>query len=140
LIKGDILRKLIYILVILLMAGCAYAQETTTEVLSRGGSSWDGSALPAYPDGKPEVTVLKITIPPGAQLPLHKHPVINAGVLVSGELTVITEDNHTLHLKAGESLIEVVDKWHYGRNEGTSPAVIIVFYAGITDQPITVKQ
>jgi quercetin dioxygenase-like cupin family protein len=139
--RRNILRRLSYIICFIsLLSGCAYNKELTTVVLSKGGSSWDGTALPSYPAGKPEVTILKITIPPGVQLPMHRHPVINAGFLVSGELTVITDDNKTLHLKAGESLIEVVNKWHYGKNEGTSPAVIIVFYTGTIDSPITVKQ
>jgi len=71
---------------------------------------------------------------------MHEHPVINAGVLLSGELTVITEDNKTLTLKAGEAIIEVVNTWHYGKNEGSKPAEIIVFYAGIPNGPVTVKK
>lgn len=71
---------------------------------------------------------------------MHKHPVINGGVLVKGELTVITEDNQTLNLEAGDSIIEVVDKWHYGKNEGNVAAEIIVFYAGVNGTPITVER
>ena len=52
----------------------------------------------------------------------------------------MTEDNETLHMKAGDSIVEVVDKWHYGKNEGNVPAEIIVFYAGIVDTPITIKK
>jgi len=111
-----------------------------TEVLAKAGISWDGSKLPDYPTSAPEITILRIKIPPGAQLPLHKHPVINAGVLLSGELTVVTEDNKILHLKAGESIIEVVNKWHHGKNEGNTTAEILVFYAGTLDAPITVKK
>ena len=70
---------------------------------------------------------------------LANHPVINAGVLIAGELTVITEDNKTLHLKAGDSIVELVNKKHYGKNEGTQTAEIIVFYAGIIDKSITIK-
>ena len=108
-------------------------------VLTKTSSSWDGNHLPDYPKGTPEVTILRITIPPGAQLPLHEHPVINAGVLLSGELTVITEDKSRLHLKAGDPIVEVVNTWHYGKNEGRQPAEILVFYAGVADSPITVK-
>lgn len=111
-----------------------------TEVLAKAGASWDGSKLPDYPAGAPEITILRIKIPSGAQLPLHTHPVINAGVLLSGELTVVTEDNKILHLKAGESIIEVVNKWHHGKNEGSTTAEILVFYAGTMDAPITVKK
>ena len=111
-----------------------------TEVLAKASLSWDGSHLPDYPKGSPEVTILRIKIPPGAQLPLHRHPVINAGVLLSGELTVVTKDNRTFHLKSGESIVEVVNKWHSGKNEGKKTAEIIVFYVGASDTPITVKE
>lgn len=110
------------------------------EVLAKSRVSWDGSRLPDYPKGAPEVTILSIKIPPGAQLPLHKHQVINAGVLLNGELTVVTEDNRTVHLKAGDSLVEVVGRWHYGKNEGKGTAEILVFYAGTPDTPITTKK
>jgi len=114
------------------------ASDVRVDVLSKSVLSWNGKTLPVYPEGKPEITILKITIPPGAFLPLHEHPVINAGVLLSGVLTVVTENGRTLHLKAGEAIVEVVDTWHYGRNEGNEPAEIIVFYAGITGRPITI--
>jgi quercetin dioxygenase-like cupin family protein len=96
--------------------------------------------LPDYATGKPEITILKIQIPPGSRLPLHKHGVINAGVLLRGELTVVTEDKKILYLKAGDPIIEVVNTWHYGKNEGETLAEIIVFYAGKVGAPITVYQ
>ena len=114
--------------------------EVTTEVLAKTGISWDGSPLPAYPDKSPEITILRITIPVGISLQLHRHSVINAGLLLSGELTVITEDDKTLHLNAGDPIVEVVNKWHYGKNTGNAPAVILVFYAGVIDMPITIKK
>ena len=51
-----------------------------------------------------------------------------------------TDDGRTLHLKAGEAIVEVVNTWHYGKNEGQEPAEIIVFYAGIAGEPITVRK
>jgi quercetin dioxygenase-like cupin family protein len=138
------MKKLIWgICLAVLFAGHVWAADAAgvqVDTLVIAGSSWDGNKLPQYATGIPEITILRIKIPPGVQLPLHEHPVINAGVLLSGELTVVTEKNETLHLKAGEALVEVVDKWHYGKNEGSEPAEIIVFYAGYADQPITVKR
>jgi quercetin dioxygenase-like cupin family protein len=110
------------------------------EVLAKTSSSWDGSSLPEYTKGKPEITILKVIIPPKTQLPLHKHSVINAGVLLKGNLVVVTEDRDTLYLEAGDPIVEVVNKWHYGSNEGNEPAEIIVFYAGIQGAPITIKE
>lgn len=110
------------------------------KVLTKTTSSWNGSELPQYPEGQPEITILRITIPPKSQLPVHEHPVINAGVLLKGQLTVVTKDNETLHLRAGDSIVELVDKPHYGKNEGDEPAEIIVFYVGIKDRPITIRE
>lgn len=65
---------------------------------------------------------------------------INAGVLISGQLTVVTKDGKTLHLSAGDPIVEVVKTAHYGMNEGKVPAEIVVFYAGTIDAPITVTE
>ncbi len=125
---------------ILLLNACAgNINNVSVETLAKSSVSWNGQTLTAYPKGKPEITILRIKIPAGATLPMHEHPVINAGVLLSGELTVVTKDNKTLHLKAGDSIVEVVNKAHYGKNEGTKTAEIIVFYAGEVGKPITIK-
>ena len=127
---------------ILFLSGHVGAENVSAvkvETLAKSTSSWNGDSLPTYKNGQPEITILRITIPPGIQLPLHYHPVINAGVLLHGELTVTTKDKEILHLKAGDSIIEVVNKLYYGKNEGELPAEIIVFYAGISGVPITIK-
>jgi len=108
------------------------------EALIKTSQSWNGALLPTYPEGQPEITLLRITIPAGTQLPKHSHPFINAGVLISGELTVYTEDGKSNVLKAGDSIVEVVNTIHYGANEGDDPAEIIVFYAGIEGEAVTV--
>mgnify|MGYP001045988723 CR=1 FL=1 len=129
-----------------LLAGCASgpanreAKQTSVVVteLVRSAKSWDGALLPSYPEGQPEITILRILIPAGTRLDTHSHPVINAGVLLRGELTVLTVDGETLRLEAGDPIVEVVGKLHYGINEGEVPAEIIVFYAGAAGIPITV--
>ena len=140
--RTNIMKKLIYgICFALLLSSNVLAEDISAvqvDVLAKTGLSWDGRDLPEYPKGTPEITILRIKIPPGAQLPLHKHPVINAGVLLNGELTVVTEDNRTLHLKTGEAIVEVVNKWHYGKNESNKTAEILVFYTGVRDTPITI--
>ena len=138
------MKNLIYgICFLLLLSSTALAEEANAvrvDVLAKTSLSWDGSPLPDYPKGAPEITILRIKIPPGVQLVLHDHPIINAGLLLEGELTVVTEDNKMLHLKAGDSIVEVVNKRHYGKNEGTKTAVILVFYAGAADTPITLEK
>lgn len=112
----------------------------TSELLAETGRMWDGTDLPAYPTGRPKISMVKFTIPPGSELPWHKHPSINAGYVVSGLLSVRTEDGKELILKAGDAIIELVDKWHAGRNDGSEPVVIVVFYAGTPGVPLAIRK
>lgn len=131
----------IYVSLLLIAhASANTSPNVNVEVLTKTTQSWGNDKLPTYPQGQPEISILKFVIPPGTQLPLHKHPFINAGVLLSGELTVVSEHNDILHLKAGDTIVELVNKWHYGENEGDEPAEILVFYAGIQGKPITIKK
>ncbi len=109
-------------------------------LLKKSSKSWNKKALPSYNLGVPEITILKITIPPKTILPLHKHPVINAGVLLKGSLTVTTESGRQLEIQEGDAIIEVVQEWHYGENKGSEPAEIIVFYAGTKGTPLSIKK
>jgi quercetin dioxygenase-like cupin family protein len=116
------------------------ASEPSSELLIESHLSWNGDSLPSYPAGKPKISIVKVTIPPYSELPNHYHPVINAGIMLKGELTVIDEKGNTLHLKAGDPIIEVVDLVHYGKNEGDEPVEIVVFYAGTEGKEIVVKE
>lgn len=129
-----------YLIAILFLTSCFKKHTTKTEVitLTKTSKSWNGDPLPKYGDGDPEVTILKITVPPKTKLAWHTHPEINAGVLLKGELTVISAAKDTLYLKAGDPIVEIVDTEHYGRNDGNESAEIIVFYAGIKGQPVTI--
>ena len=135
-------------IVFLLQSGCAMVRTSqdaneasvVSRELVKTTRSWDGQSLPAYPQNQPEVTILRISIPAGARLETHSHPVINAGVLLRGQLTVLTRDGKTLHLTAGDPIVEVVNTLHYGINQGKAPAEIVVFYAGTIDTPITLVE
>lgn len=131
--------------ILLLLPSCTTTQQANksaivSKELVKSTKSWDGSQLPAYPKGQPEIRIKRITIPAGAKLPTHLHPVINAGILLSGELTVVKVDGPTLHLKAGDPIVELVNQRHYGINEGKVPAEIVVVYAGVVGaQPTVLK-
>ncbi len=123
------------------LVSCSFAAGDAQSItLAKTDKSWDGATLPAYPQEMPEISVLKITIPAHATLPLHKHPIINAGYLLKGTLKVVTDENKTLELKAGEAIVEVVNTWHYGVNEGDEPAEIVVFYAGTKESALAIKR
>lgn len=134
------MRLIIFFLIIICISCHKTTESTKTikvEKLAETSKSWDGLVLPNYLEGKPEITILKISIPAKTKLKMHKHSEINAGVLLKGKLTVISEKLDTLHLEAGDAIIELVDKWHYGENNSNEVAEIIVFYAGVKGVPIT---
>ena len=89
-------RVLLAICLILLLTSHAWlkdtkaAKTTKVDVLAKTSSSWDGGALPEYPKGTPEITIVRLTIPPNTTLPLHKHPVMLGAVILKGELTLVT--------------------------------------------------
>ena len=109
-----------------------------SEILARSTIDWGGAELPAYASGQPEVTVARVTIPVGQALPLHEHPYMTAGVVLKGVIEVRTETGKTHVARAGDAVIELVNQPHGGANIGDEEAVILVVYAGIKDQPITV--
>lgn len=124
--------KTIYV-VCLFLVSCQYDNSKKTEftTLLETSKSWNGDTLPNYPVGQPNITILKAIIPAHSTLDMHKHIVINAAVLLDGELTVVTEMNDSLQVKAGDAFAEVVNTWHYGINNSAKPVELIIFYAGI---------
>tara|TARA_R110000868_G_scaffold304437_19_gene565362 strand:- start:16924 stop:17337 length:414 start_codon:yes stop_codon:yes gene_type:complete len=126
----------------ILFLSLSFAQEETikVEVLSKSTTSWDGTTLQNYPEGQPEITISRITIPIGFKLPPHTHQTPLAGYVVSGELTVIKNDSTSHTVKAGETIVELINTVHYGSNEGSEPVVLLAFYMGIEGIPLSINQ
>jgi quercetin dioxygenase-like cupin family protein len=114
--------------------------EVQVEQVLQTTGSWDGSRYTGYPSGQPQVTVLKITIPPHTTLHWHRHPMISAAYVLSERLTVEKRDTGERKVvNAGEALAETVQTTHRGFT--TDEAVeLIVFYAGRVDMPVSVAE
>ena len=124
-----------------LHASTAVAAEPQVEVMQllKTTQSWDGVQYRKYPEGQPEVSVLRYKIPAHSSLPWHTHPVVNVAYVISGHLTVIRKDNaKTLVIGPGDVLPEIVGAFHRGES-GDEPVELIVFYAGTPTVPLTVK-
>ena len=106
--------------------------------LANSSKEWDGNRLPSYPEGQPEIKVLRIEIPAGVTLPWHYHPVINAAVVLKGSLKLFLRNGETKTYSAGEALIEVVDTVHAGQALGSEDVDVLVVYAGAKGMPTTV--
>lgn len=127
----------------LLAASSASALESTPAVsvtpVLKTSTSWDGAPL-SFPAGQAEVSALIVEIAPGGETGWHQHPVPSFGMVLEGTLEVRLEDGRTRRVERGQGLAEVVNTLHNGRNVGDTPLKLLVFYAGSTGTPLTVKQ
>lgn len=133
-------RLLLFLLCLCSLTAYAEESKIQTQLLAETTKSWDGELLPKYPQGQPQVSIKRFIIPPKTALPMHKHPMINAAYVISGTLIVRTEDGQEQTIKKGDTLIELVNKWHYGRNDGPDPVELIVFYAGTEGEPLAIPK
>ena len=94
-----------------------------------------------YPsDGAPKITALIVTVAPGEQTVVHKHPVPLFGYVISGEIEVEYEGKGTKRYAAGHAFMEAIDWWHKGKNVGDVPARILVVYLGSERLPNVIQK
>jgi len=114
-------------------------QAVKSTELIRTSQSWDGVELPDYLHGLPEIVAVKYEIPAGAKLGRHHHPVMNHGILVQGELTIISEDGTEKLVHEGETIVEMVNTIHHGENRGITPVILYMFYLSQKGMPLSVQ-
>jgi quercetin dioxygenase-like cupin family protein len=101
--------------------------------------SWDGNKYAHYATGQPQITILKISIPPHTALDWHEHPMISAAYVVSGEINLeIRGTRKRKAIQAGHALAESVATVHRGYTT-KQPVELVVFYAGAVGLPLSIK-
>ena len=117
-----------------------YSSGVTSKVLSKTAVTGNGQKI-SYPlTDRAEVTAMTVDLAPGSETGWHKHPVPVYAYVVSGSLSVELEDGKLLSFSAGEAIIEVVNTLHNGRNSGTVPVKLAVFYLGAEGIPNVVRK
>ena len=109
-----------------------------SEQLIQTETHWNQQPIKPIHIDHPQITMLRITIPAGEKLTMHKHPILNIGYLTKGELTVRSDKGDTLVLKPGDPIVELVDVWHYGESTGSEDAEIVVTYVGEKNDDLSV--
>jgi quercetin dioxygenase-like cupin family protein len=123
----------------------AYAQTAAgkvataqRQVLVQADQSWNGKPYTQYPKGRPELTMLKVTLAPHTVLPWHTHPMPNAAYVLSGTLTLHDKaSGKTRVVHQGEAFAESVDDVHRGE-AGDEPVVLLITYSGIPGEPTSI--
>ena len=116
------------------------ASEVSSSILVNASVSWDGGAF-EYTKGKPEISIQKINISTDDEevsLEMHCHTVPLAAYVTKGSVKVVKPSGEHKLFKAGDAFIEVMNKWH--RGTFVEDTELIVFYAGESGVPLSVKQ
>jgi len=86
-----------------------------------------------------EVTMLKITIPPGKTTGWHEHDNPVFAYVLKGTLTVELEGNKVLKFAENSSFSEVIHKAHRGINKESGDLVLLAIYLGEMGKPLSVR-
>jgi quercetin dioxygenase-like cupin family protein len=131
--------SILFIVGVLVCAQTALAgDKIKAEVLTQGSLSWDGSGF-NYPVGKPDISIVTITVPNGIEISEHCHPMPLAAYVVRGAITVTTSSGEKRTFQQGEAFVEVMNTWHKGSGVAEETE-LIVFYAGQERLPLSVKR
>ena len=114
-------------------------KKVVSTELIRTDKSWDGVALPDYLQGRPELVAVKYMFPAGKKLGWHHHPVMNYGILVQGELTIIGQDGKEKVVHEGEAVVEMVNTIHHGENRGDKDVILYMFYLSQEGKELAVQ-
>jgi quercetin dioxygenase-like cupin family protein len=137
-------------------ASLLLAQDATPEAAAPAviTSEVFGRAVPVTVEN-PELALGRVTVMPGAVLPVHYHPGTQIGVVVQGELTYtvftgqitwyraddpageprMIEPGKTVVVRPGDALVESPDSIHQGRNNSGAPLVIYLSTLFPADAP-----
>jgi len=122
-------------------AHAADAPKISVQPIARTSTTITGEKIVVPPN--PDVVTSIATFPPGAELPVHKHPYPHYVYVLEGNLTVFNVDTgKSFVAKQGDFVVETNANWHYGKNEGTVPVKLLVIDqlpAGVTSN-MTLKQ
>lgn len=117
-----------------------YDQAIKVEPLLVSSTTANGAPIVYPKTDNPEVRILHIEVPPGAETGWHIHPTPCYGYILSGSLTVELEDGTKMTYKAGQALAEVVNTRHNGKNTGTEPAKLIMVVTGEKGSPNAIAE
>jgi len=132
------MRKIIRLLPVLVALSCtpgfADPPATSVELLLDTDLTVLKEAF-AYPNGRSRITATRITLPPGASVPLHLHPVPLFAYILQGELVVDYGSQGTRTYRKGDAFVEAFHTPHSGHNGGKGNLQILAVYAGAEGTP-----
>ena len=114
-----------------------YNKEVVLETVLKTDTTSIGQKInyPSFADD--EVSIVKVTIPPGKSTGWHKHNYPVFAYVMKGTLTVEIKDCKPLVFMANSSFSEVINTMHNGVNKGEEDLVLIAFFMGEKGKPLS---
>ncbi|MHB8090091.1 MAG: cupin domain-containing protein [Syntrophales bacterium] len=122
-----------------LVSAAEYIGNVQARVVLKTKNTSNGQPIAYLKMDNPEVTVMTVELPPGAETGWHTHPVPVYAYVLSGSLTIELEDKKISLFQEGDAIIEVVNTRHCGKNTGDVPVKLIVFYTGAENLPNVIR-
>jgi quercetin dioxygenase-like cupin family protein len=117
-----------------------YSRDIIVETILRSDTTSIGQRIvyPAF--GHDEITIARVTIPPGTSTGWHKHKVPVFAYVEQGRLTVEVENHGLLEFAKHSTFSEVIDVFHNGMNKGNENVVLLALYMGEKGAPLSVRK
>ena len=135
------MKRISFIIVltcICLSAKSQYNKGVVLETVLKTDTTSIGQKI-VYPTfANDEVSIVKVTLPPGKSTGWHKHFFPVFAYVLKGTLTVEVENKKTLQFPVNSSFSEVINTLHNGVNNGSEDVVLIAFFMGEKDKPLSV--
>jgi quercetin dioxygenase-like cupin family protein len=133
-------RELLAIVVAAILAAPLAAQVNFSSTPILQSSVTNAGGRITYPaTDSAEVTALRVGIGPGGETGRHMHLYPAFVYVLEGAVEVEIEGGGSHSYKAGDSFVEAINAWHNGRNRGSTPAKLLVVFAGVRGKPNLVR-
>jgi len=133
-------RELLAIVVAAILAAPLAAQVNFSSTPILQSSVTNAGGRITYPaTDTAEVTALRVGIGPGGETGRHMHLYPAFVYVLEGAIEVEIEGGGSHSYKAGDSFVEAINAWHNGKNRGSTPAKLLVVFAGVRGKPNLVR-
>lgn len=114
-----------------------YNKGVKVETLLKTDTTAIGQKIVLPSSANDEVTIAKVTLPPGTSTGWHTHARPVFAFVVSGVLKVRLENGTINRFEPATTFAEVVDTLHEGFNDSNTDVVLIAFYLGEKNKPLS---
>ncbi len=125
------------LLIICISAKAQYNAGVIVEPMLKTDTTSIGQKI-NYPNfANDEVSIMKVTLPPGASTGWHKHSFPVFAFVRKGTLTIELSEGKTKTFAKNTTFAEVIDTPHNGKNSSRDTVVLIAFFMGEKGKPLS---